>query len=146
MPIAFEPAENTLLAKKFYNDVALEQMRPIAAKYDELESVRAVFRGKLEELLQAVNLLIAPCMRSLPPSNADMERAVDDEDERAEFITFTAPFDYSGHPTITLPAGLSSNGLPKAFQLIGPHLSEPSLVRAGYAHEVMLGQMPHPEL
>jgi amidase len=115
-------------------------------KYDELERVRGVFREKFDALLSEVDLLIAPCMRSLPPSIAEMERAVDDEGERAEFITFTAPFDYSGHPTITLPAGIASNGLPKAFQLIAPHLGEPSLLRAGFAHERALGSIDHPEI
>lgn len=37
MPISFEPAENTRVAKEFYNRVALEQMRPVSRKYDEEE-------------------------------------------------------------------------------------------------------------
>jgi acyl-CoA dehydrogenase len=37
MPISFEPSENTVIAKSFYNDVALKHMRPISRKYDEAE-------------------------------------------------------------------------------------------------------------
>jgi acyl-CoA dehydrogenase len=37
MPISFEPTENTKLAREFYHRMAVEQMRPIARKYDERE-------------------------------------------------------------------------------------------------------------
>lgn len=114
--------------------------------YQELEDLRGIFRSKLDLILGNVDLLIAPCMRSLPPSLTEMATPDNDEDERAEFITFTAPFDYSGHPTITLPCGLSQSGLPKAFQLIGAHLAEPSLVRAGFAHERALDSIVRPNL
>jgi amidase len=63
---------------------------------------------------------------------------------RADAITFTAQFDYSGHPTITLPAGLTGNRLPRAFQLIGKHLGEPTLIRAGSAFERAAGCAEHP--
>jgi amidase len=113
-------------------------------KYDELEVVRASFRQKLDLVLAEVDVLLAPCMTSVAPTVEEMDRSVSSEDGRAAFITFTAPFDYSGHPTITLPAGLNQAGLPLSFQLIGAHLSEPLLVRAGSAHEQALGPMPHP--
>jgi amidase len=69
---------------------------------------------------------------------------VANEENRAEFITFTAPFDYSGHPTITLPAGVTGDRLPKAFQLIGRRLGEPTLIRAGSAYQRALGFYEHP--
>ena len=63
----------------------------------------------------------------------------------ADFITFTAPFNYSGHPTITLPATFNRDGLPIAFQLIGRHLGEPTLIRAGHAYETARGALRHPD-
>jgi amidase len=62
----------------------------------------------------------------------------------ADFITFTAPFDYSGHPTITLPAGLNADGLPLSIQLIGRLLGEPTLIRAGHAFEQARGSFARP--
>lgn len=114
------------------------------ADYRHMESLRAAFRTQFDELLDDMELLIAPCMPSLPPDLASMERQVADDSERADFITFTAPFDYSGHPSITLPAGLSGDGLPRAFQLVGRPLGEPTLVRAGAAYERALGFDAHP--
>jgi len=115
-------------------------------KYAELEGVRRVFRQRLNELLDGVDMLVAPCMTSVAPMLAEMDRAAATEHERAAFITFTAPFDYSGHPTITLPAGLNAAGMPLSFQLIGPHLGEELLVCAGAAHEQAIGALPHPQV
>jgi len=114
------------------------------ADYDRLESVRVEFRHALDGLLDEVDLLIAPCMVTLPPLVDEMNGPADEG--LADFLTFTAPFDYSGHPTITLPAGLSDGGLPRAFQLIGRHLGEPTLIRAGSAYEQALGFDLHPAL
>ncbi len=114
--------------------------------YQGLEAVRRQFRAELDAMLNGVDMLIAPCMPTLPPPLEVMNAQVADEDGRAEFITFTAPFDYSGHPTITLRAGLTHDGLPKSFQLVGRRLGEPTLVRAGSAFERALGFDAHPPL
>jgi len=42
----------------------------------------------------------------------------------------------AGNPTLTLPGGLSSGGLPIGFQLVGPHLSEAKLLAAGHAFQM----------
>jgi len=114
------------------------------ADYQALEDVRLRFRAELDTLLQGVDMVIAPCMPSLPPELEAMNARVVEEVERAEFITFTAPFDYSGHPTITLPAGVTADRLPRSFQLIGRPLGEPTLIRAGSAFELDLGFQEHP--
>lgn len=112
--------------------------------YQALEQVRSEFRQDLDRLLEDVDVIIAPCMPVLPPPLADMDSVAADDRERAEFITFTAPFDYSGHPTITLPAGRTSDRTPLSFQLIGRHLGEPTLIRAGAAFEQAVGFHEHP--
>ena len=117
-----------------------------SSQYEELEAERVLFREELNGLLQQVSLLLTPCMTSLPLPVAQMDDPAAAEDNRAAFISFTAPFDYSGHPTLTLPAGLSESGLPQSFQLVGGLLDEPSLVRAGFAYEQAFTDMPHPDL
>lgn len=114
------------------------------ADYQALEATRGEFRAELDAVLEGVELLIAPCMPTLPPPLEVINAQVADDGGRAEFITFTAPFDYSGHPTITLPAGLTDDGIPKSFQLIGRRLGEPTLIRAGSAYERALGFDSHP--
>jgi amidase len=54
---------------------------------------------------------------------------------RSQLLRYTAPFDMSGHPTITLPAGFTGERLPLGAQLVGAHLHEELLVRAGRAFQ-----------
>ncbi len=119
-------------------------LRVTEADYQKLERTRREFRQAFDRVLQEVDLMIAPCMPMLPPELDTLDAELDVDEGRAEFITFTAPFDYSGHPTITLPAGLTEDRLPKAFQLVGRMLGEPTLIRAGSAFEAALGWEEHP--
>ena len=66
------------------------------------------------------------------------------EQQTANFMNFTAPWDFSGSPTITVPAAISDEGVPVAFQLIGGLLEETKIIRAAYAFERGRGELPHP--
>ena len=48
---------------------------------------------------------------------------------------FTAPFNACGYPTITLPCGASTNGIPIGFQFAGAPFSEALLCRAAHAYQ-----------
>jgi amidase len=52
---------------------------------------------------------------------------------------YTYQADLSGTPTITLPVGFSSEGLPLSMQFAGQALSEPTLCRIGHAYEEATG-------
>ena len=103
-----------------------------------LERQREAFRAEFDVLLTGIDVLIAPAMPIPPPSLEAMQAAIRGGGDQAALITFTAPFDYSGHPTVTLPAGLFDDGLPKSVQLIGRWLDEPTLLRAAHALEQSL--------
>ncbi len=110
--------------------------------YATLERHRERFRADLEALLRRVDLIAAPAMVFAPPRVSQMASLL--ADGVADFITFTAPFNYSGHPTITLPSGFNRDGLPMSFQLIGRFLGEPTLIRAGHAYEQARGRLKLP--
>jgi amidase len=115
-----------------------------ALAYATLERQREAFRAGLDALFDDVDLLIAPCMISTAPSLEWMAGAVRSPEQTTDFITFTAPFNYSGHPSLTLPAGVSAAGLPLAFQLIGRTLGEETLLHAGHAYEGVRGTIRYP--
>jgi Asp-tRNA(Asn)/Glu-tRNA(Gln) amidotransferase A subunit family amidase len=48
---------------------------------------------------------------------------------------FTAPFNFSGLPTLSVPCGLSDAGLPLSVQFVGHDLREDLLVAVGHAFE-----------
>ncbi|NIP16132.1 MAG: Asp-tRNA(Asn)/Glu-tRNA(Gln) amidotransferase GatCAB subunit A [Pseudomonadales bacterium] len=112
--------------------------------YGLLETVRAEFRNALNGCLEHADVIIAPCMPELPPPLDALEDESRRQSGRADLITFTAPFNYSGHPTITLPAALNRGELPRAFQLIARPMGEPTLLRAGSAFERSVGLNEHP--
>jgi amidase len=49
--------------------------------------------------------------------------------------SFTFPHNFAGTPTLTLPCGVTSDGLPYTMQLAGGPLSEAMLCRIGQAYE-----------
>ncbi len=52
---------------------------------------------------------------------------------------FTVPASLAGLPAISVPAGLSRDGLPVGMQLVGPGDSEPLLFRLARAIEEAAG-------
>ena len=117
--------------------------RSTALDYAALERAREHYRRALELLFEDVDALIMPAMPFRVPLAERMEAGERPPGE-ADPITFTAPSDYSGHPALTLPAGLDEAGLPLAFQLVGRAFEEPLLLRAGAAWERERGPLPLP--
>jgi amidase len=104
-----------------------------ALDYQRALLVRADFTGRMNALMTGVDLLLMPAM---PVAGASLERITDlrrDPDHRIWLQRFCAPFDMTGQPTITLPAGITPAGLPVAVQLVAAGLREDLLVRAGRA-------------
>ncbi len=100
----------------------------------ELIVERDKFKGRLVRMFTGVDLLLVPGMFIGGPS---LERlGLGDPAELTKLLKYTAPFDVSGSPTITLPCGFSDAGVPIGFQLVGPHLSEATLLCAGHAYQL----------
>ena len=67
--------------------------------------------------------------------------------EQARRLTrFTAPFNFTGLPAISLPCGLSSEGMPLGLQMVAGHWFEAKLLRAAYAYEEARGEFPSADL
>lgn len=96
---------------------------------------RLEFTGRLAALFQGVDLLLMPTMPVPVPSLARMAEYGQDDTVLLRMLRFTAPFNFAGNPTITLPCGMDAAGLPLSLQLVGPHVSEALLCRAGHAFQ-----------
>ena len=92
---------------------------------------RRQFTGRLAALFETIDLLLIPAQPTASPTVADMAALGSDPDGFDRLVKFTAPFNTSGSPTITLPAGFTRQGTPVALQLVARHLDEALLVRAG---------------
>lgn len=116
---------------------------PPRGAYDMLEAIRARFTAELDARFSGMDLMICPNMPYLAPP-AEGVLALSADPSRANGLTFTAPFDYSGHPTLSLPVGLSAERLPLSVQLVAPKLGESLLFRVGAALEAEFGFDEHP--
>ena len=107
-----------------------------AAEYAEANNLRLQSNGHLRRVLSSIDILLCPSM-SAPahPVTREILYGPFPQDRPARFQRFTAPFDYNGAPTLSVPCGMSKDGLPLSLQFVGRHLSEPLLIQAGHVYE-----------
>lgn len=90
-------------------------------EYVEALRRREAFYHALGGLFDGIDALILPATTCTPP--ADLTTTGD--------AAFNAPWSYAGVPVVSLPCGLVADGMPAAVQLVGPTLSEATLLASG---------------
>ena len=103
--------------------------------YQKITLRRNDFRGRVAALFQSVDLLLIPAQGFASPTIAKMKTLGEDSALMTALLSCTCPFDMSGSPTLTLPGGFTAQNTPVAFQLVGAHLAESLLCRAGHAFQ-----------
>lgn len=103
----------------------------------EIVFCREAFRVPLNALFRDIDLVIMPATNAAAPTVADMAPDRRTSEAVQARIRLTAPFNMSGHPTLTLPGGKTDDGLPVGFQIVGRHMEEALILRAGYAFQQM---------
>ena len=106
------------------------------AEYARATFMRNECNGAFRNAFVAIDVLACPTTigAAYPVTEASLYGPMDNR-RAAHFQRFTVPFDFSGAPTISLPCGLNSEGLPLSLQFAGKHLSEPLLCRIGHTFE-----------
>ncbi len=120
---------------RFGTDV-LERLKKGASlrldRYIHARREQVVLRRKFETFFQEYDCLITPTT----PITASLiagQQAV----EMAGLLTrFTAPFNLTGLPAISIPCGFTNQGLPVGMQIITRPWGEAALLRAAYAYEL----------
>ena len=108
---------------------------------------RLAFSGALAALFADVDLFLIPTQPLADFTVAQEAELFTLPDELKAFLRFVTPFNMSGSPTVTLPGGFTAKGLPLSFQLVGRHLEEALLVRAGHAYQQVTDwHRKHPSL
>ena len=121
-------------------------LRQSATDYAIASYQRLACNGTLAELFGGIDVLVCPSMTT-PPERVTPEALYGPMDEEEwSWGRFTIPFDFSGAPTISLPCGLNSEGLPLSIQFIGRHLTEPLLVQVGHAYEAATQHQLRPDV
>jgi len=105
------------------------------ADYAKANNLRAACTGHIRRVFEQIEVLVCPSM-SAPPHVVTPEMLYELNEARPpKFQRFTVPFDYNGAPTLSVPCGMNSEGLPLSIQFVGKHLAEPLLCQVGHAYE-----------
>ena len=104
---------------------------PSAEEYFRLLQQRDELIGDWERFFATHDALICPVM--MVPAFPHCERGtpimVDDATESYDLLAgYCRPFNLTGHPVVTLPVGLSPDGLPIGVQVVGARWSEARLL------------------
>jgi len=97
--------------------------------------IRRQFRRELRPLLERYDCLLTPTT----PTPAPEGMATGD-------ASFQLPWSISGLPSITVPCGLTTSGLPLGIQLVSGHFTEAPLLAAAAWCEDILGRASAPSL
>jgi amidase len=106
-----------------------------AVDHHKIQLRRLAFRGRVTALFAQIDLLLTP-VQPFAPLTLDAIRTLGEQPELiAGLQLYTCPFDMTGHPCLTFPGGLTTDGLPIGLQLVAGTLAEPMLVAAGAAFQ-----------
>jgi len=102
-----------------------------SSEYSLARRVQAEVKRRCEILFDEYDALILPTT-PIPAPVLEGENAI----ERARQLTrFTAPFNLTGLPALSIPCGLTSGGLPIGLQIVSRAWNEAGVLRVGYAFQ-----------
>ena len=101
-----------------------------AADYLQAQRVRTLARREFAEVLKGVDLLVTPTMTQSAAAFEGYDPA-----STVRGRSFTAPFNVTGLPAISVPCGFTEDGLPIGMQLAGKPFDEPSVIQAAYTYQ-----------
>lgn len=96
---------------------------------DKLLFKRPATTARILALWDEVDVLLTPALATtaIAADGAYGRSAPVAIDKAGRFTPFTAPFNLTGQPAISIPAGFGSDGLPLSVQLVGRHGAEDTL-------------------
>ena len=111
-----------------------------AEDYARGQKLRQFTMALFDKAFREVDVIVCPAAPSaampqsqFPPQQVAPPEAV------APLVRYSAPTNFSGHPSLTVPNGFTADGLPTAMQFIGRHGEEATLFRVAAAYEQATG-------
>ena len=102
------------------------------AYYKKAQQVRTLINNEFEKAFKKYDILIIPIAPNVAfnigeKSNNPLELYMED--------LCTVPINVAGIPAISIPCGISENGMPIGMQIIGKHFDEETILNAAYTYE-----------
>ena len=126
---------------KEYPDILMQRVEKgakiSAIDYIHAAEVRRCFIEELDQGLSEVDLLLTPTTILPAPPIGQWDFRVGEKNWSIEDLAsrMSRPFNLSGHPAISVPCGFTEEGLPLAFQLVGPRFGEALILKVADAYQ-----------
>lgn len=93
--------------------------------------------NQLWRFMQRYDLIITPTLATPPfPLNMQGPEIIAGRMVRSDhWLSFCYPFNFSGQPAASVPAGFTASGLPVGMQIVGRHLDDATVLAASAAFE-----------
>ncbi|MEM9631796.1 MAG: amidase [Pseudomonadota bacterium] len=120
-----------LYGKDFRAGLALGQCL-LAEHYVKAKRFIESYRQQTNALFNEVDLILTPATPEIAQKVGTIKTTRDGVDEAVgnAITRFTTFFNMTGHPALTMPCGMHSEGLPIGLQLVGRYFDEKTLLRA----------------
>lgn len=104
-----------------------------AQAYAKAHQLREETAARLTHLFDSIDVLVTPTMPTTAPQmDATGAPLIQEGYVRARY---TYPYNFSRHPTLSLPCGFDEARLPVSLQLVGRHFGEDLICRVGHVYE-----------
>ena len=102
------------------------------AYYKKAQQVRTLIKNEFDKAFEKYDILITP---TAPNVSFDIGSKTSNPLEMYMEDLCTVPINVAGVPAISIPCGLSENGMPIGMQIIGKHFNEETILNAAYTYE-----------
>ena len=108
------------------------------AYYGKAQRVRTMIRREMDEAFTRADVLLSP---TAPTAAFPLDDKMDDPLQMYLSDICTIPVNIAGNAALSVPCGVTKEGLPVGVQLIGPAFKEETLLNAAYAYEQERGPL-----
>lgn len=108
-----------------------------AEEFTDAVKTRKAVANHLWKFMRRFDLLLTPTLAvpAFAVGSRGPEQIAEREVGPSDWTPFTYPFNLTGQPAATVPAGWTVEGLPVGLQIVGRHLADEMVLRASAAYE-----------